>query len=362
MTGSETPGFTTLSDLEETAARRSSPTAWAYAQGGSGDERTLRANLEAFHRRALRPRVLSPTASVDLATTVLGQRVAAPVFACPTAYHGLFHADAEAATARAARDHGLLAVFSTLSTLSMEAIAEAAPDGVRWFQLYLQPDPERNERLVARAERAGFRAIVLTADTPLLAIRDRQRLGGFDFDRSPPIGNATTPPPRRMERDGTRYSVRDTTFGSWATLDRLRGRASLPWVVKGILTPEDARLAVEHGAAAILVSNHGGRQLDGAPASLDALPEIRRAVGDRVEVYLDGGVRRGSDVLISLASGARAVGVGRPILWALAAGGFAGVSRYFELLLEETASAAALLGRGNPRELDESAIGRAGIG
>jgi 4-hydroxymandelate oxidase len=351
------PGFS-LGDLEEVAGRRLPPRIWSYIEGGAGEERTLRANRESFARRFLRPRVLRDSAEVDLRTTLLGRPVAAPFFIAPTAYHLQIHPDGEAGTARAAARRGILAIFSTLASHPPEAIARASASGPRWFQLYLQPDPGTDLRLVERAERCGHSAIVVTVDTPVLGVRDRQERGGFAIDRSVPIGlgTAAEPPARGFVRGGDRFVLPSVTEGLWKRIDRIRGRTRLPLVVKGILTGEDAREAVEHGAAAVIVSNHGGRQLDGAPATLDVLPEVARAVGSQVEVYLDGGVRRGSDILVALALGARAVGIGRPVLWALGVGGERGVHRYLTLLKNELAIAMLLSGRRTVAEIDGSLV------
>lgn len=353
-------GFVSLGDLEEAASRKVPPALWNYVQGGAAEETTLRDNRAAFLRRTLRPRVLVDLTEVDPTTSILGTRVNAPFFVCPTAYHGSIHPDGEPGTARAASAAGVLAVFSTLSSFSLEEIATAAPAGPRWFQLYLQPEFSANRRLVERAQRAGYSALVVTVDLPVLANRDRQAHGGFALAAWPPLGNGAdiVGPPRGFGGDGPVYTLRSESGVGWKILDRLREVTDLPVVVKGILTGDDARLAVEHGARAVVVSNHGGRQLDGAPASLDALPEVVHAVGSRAEVYLDGGVRRGSDIVMALGLGARAVGVGRPILWGLGSGGSRGVTRVLSLLLVDLLTTMALTGRRTIDEIDGSVIGR----
>ncbi len=350
--------FPSLSSLEEAASAKVPPRIWAYIQGGSGDERALEGNREAFRRWRLRPRVLGDVSTVDLGTTLLGTSVHAPFFVAPTAYQGEIHRDGEVGTARAAAGLGILGIYSTLSSASLETIASAAGAGPRWFQLYLQPEFARSRRLVERAEAAGYRAIVVTADVPVLAVRDRQASGGFAIDASLPLGNGpdVTPPPRGPTRDGARYTLRTEAATTWTILDQLREVTRLPLAVKGILTAEDAREAVRHGAQAIVVSNHGGRQLDAARPSLLALPEIVAAVDGKAEVYLDGGVRRGVDVLIALALGARGVGLGRPVLWALAWGGSDGVGRYLSALGTELATSMALSGRRSIAEIDPSLV------
>jgi 4-hydroxymandelate oxidase len=351
-------GFSSLGDLEETAVRKVAPKIWSYIEGAAATGWTDRANREAFDRWVLLPRILAGIHEVDLRTRLLDEPVRAPVYVAPTAYQGLIHSDGEAGTARAASRAGLLAVFSTLSSRSLEEIASVRPRGPRWFQLYLQPEWSATERLVHRAEKAGFTAVVLTADMPVLGIRDGQLKTGFAIDASIPVGSGpgVVPPSRGPELSHETYTVDRPSVETWEVVDRLREATHLPIVVKGVLTAADARLSVEHGARAVVVSNHGGRQLDRTPASLAALPAVVAAVGERAEVYLDGGVRRGSDILIALALGARAVGIGRPVLWALAANGEAGVARYFSLLASDLATAMVLAGRRSVSEIDRSLI------
>jgi 4-hydroxymandelate oxidase len=358
MTTRRSVRFASLSDLETAAARRVGPKIGSYIAGAAAAGWTERANEQAFDRWVLRPRVLAGVREVDLRTTFLGEAVRAPVFIAPTAYQGLVHPAGEGAMARAAARAGVLAIFSTLSSWSLERIAAVRPDGPRWFQLYLQPEWPATERLVKRAERAGFSAIVLTADVPILGVRDAQLRTGFAIDRTLPLGNApgVVPPSRGPEPAGPTYTTGRETVESWEVVDHLGTITRLPIVVKGVLDPKDARLAVEHGARAVIVSNHGGRQLDRTLPALAALPSVVRAVGRKAEVYLDGGVRRGSDVLIALALGARAVGVGRPPLWALAAAGEAGVHRYLSLLTTDLASAMILSGRSSLAKVDRTLI------
>ena len=327
-----------LADFEPLAQAALSPEAFAYYAGGSWDERTLRENEAAFGRRELRPRVLVDVSSVDPSTTMLGARVSLPVGFAPVALGGLAHREGEVVPARVAGREGLIYGLSTFSNRSLETVA-AVGRGTRWFQLYVQRDRGHSAALVARAAEAGYAAIVLTVDLPLPGYRVRER-------RSPvrdagPLGNAI---------DATGGAPLDATLLdndaslTWTDLAWLRSLSPLPLVVKGILRPDDARLAIEHGAAAVVVSNHGGRQLDRVAATIDALEPVVDAVEGRAEVYLDGGVRRGTDVVTALALGARAVFVGRPILYALAVAGEAGVARAVEILRAETTTAMALLG------------------
>jgi 4-hydroxymandelate oxidase len=349
-------GFLTLSDIESAASKVVIGPEWAYVQGGAGEEHTINANREAFRRRILRQRALTNVETLDLSTAILGEQVAAPFYISPTAYQGLLHPDAEAATAKAASAANVLAVFSTISSRSLEEIALAAPKGPRWFQLYLQPKPETTQSLVKRAEKAGYTALVLTVDAPVFGNRDTTILGGFNVS-SIPLGNGPgVSPPYRPTPQGDYYKTRGEASATWDVLDELHKMTRLPILIKGILTAEDARQGVDHGVRGVIVSNHGGRQLDQAPASLDALPEVVQEVGSEVEVYLDGGIRRGSDVLIAIASGARAVGLGRLVLWSLAAGGEAGVSRMISLLKEDLATTMALTGRRKISEIDSTVL------
>jgi 4-hydroxymandelate oxidase len=358
MKRDQAAGFLTLSDLEEAASKKADKSAWAYIQGGAGEEWTLRTNREAFHRRTLRPRVLVDVENLEFGTTLLGSKVSAPFYVSPTASQGLVCRDAEAATAKAASSANILAGFSTLSSISMEKIAKAAPSGPRWFQLYLQPNFAITKQLVERAEKAGYKAIMLTVDMPVAGTRDSETREGSPLASSIVLGNGreVLRPMRSPVVEGHRAHIRREASNTWDVVDRIHGTTGLPLVLKGILTPEDSRLAVDHGANGIVVSNHGGRQLDGAPASLDALAPIVDEVGSEIDVFLDGGIRRGSDIVMALALGAKAVGIGRPVLWALAAGGEAGVSKLLSLFKTDLATVMALTGRPKIADLDRSLV------
>jgi isopentenyl diphosphate isomerase/L-lactate dehydrogenase-like FMN-dependent dehydrogenase len=335
----------TVEDIEGRAHEVLPPDALAYVAGGAGAERTLRWNREAFTTRRLRPRVLVDVSSVSTSTTVLGTPVSMPVLVAPTGFHLLAHADRELATARAAAAEGTVFCLSTLATASPSEVAQAAPEGHRWFQIYVFHDRGVTEDIVAGAVEAGFSAIVLTVDLPVVGLRERERrVVWTPPDESVPA--FATARARGMD-DEVSLGMIDPSL-DWSYLEDLCGRSPVPVVVKGILTAEDAELACERGAAGILVSNHGGRQLDGAVASLDALPEVVETVAGRAEVYLDGGVRRGTDVVTALALGARAVFVGRPVLYGLALDGEAGVRRVLEIFRSETENALALLGCRSP--------------
>ena len=320
-----------LHDFEAAARERLHPAAWAYYEGGSWDGTTLRDNVASWDRWRLRPRVLRDVSTVSLTTTILGRPAALPVGIAPAALHGMAHADGELATVRAAAAAGAIAVVSTVSSHSLEAVAAAAPDARRWFQLYHQRDPGVSRALVERAAAAGFEALVLTVDAPVLGYRDELLRLSFD----PGEDAYANLPKRDAWRPGQELDEIIDMRGvplTWDSLDEIRSWAPLPLVLKGILTAEDARIAVDHGVDAVWVSNHGGRQLDRSPAPVDVLAEVVDAVEGRTEVYLDGGIRRGPDVLTALALGANAVFTARPFLYALACAGEAGVARALAIL------------------------------
>jgi len=338
-----------LHEFEPLARAAVDPGAFGYVASGAWDELTLADNLAAWRRRTLRPRVLVDVSGVTTATTLLGAATSMPVAIAPIAAHGLMHPDAELATARAAAAAGVPFTLSTFASRPIEAIAEAAPDAARWFQLYVQSDPGLTRELVQRAAAADYSALVLTVDMPVLGYRERDRRNRFD----------TTDPRRPLDLPGADATAQPPPTLTWADLEGIRAWApGLPLVLKGILGAEDARLAVEHGADAVVVSNHGARQLDRVAASVDVLEEVVAAVDGRTEVWVDGGVRRGLDVTIALALGARGVLVGRPVLWALAAGGRAGVERALAILREEIELALALLGATAPGEVTRAHVAR----
>ncbi len=325
-----------LREFEALARERLSPSAYAYYAGGSWDEQTLRDNEAAFARRRLLPRVLVDVAKVDPGTSLLGRAVALPVGFAPAALQGLAHPDAELVPARVASGSGLLYCLSTFANRSIEQVAGSGP-GPRWFQLYVQKDRAASEAAVARAVAARYDAIMLTVDFAAAGYRERDL-------RDPVVDEGLLPNVGGEAPNRGPFGHQVDSSLDWDDLAWLRGLSNLPIVIKGILDPADAVLAVEYGAAGIVVSNHGGRQLDRAPASLDALEPVVQAVAGRAEVYLDGGVRRGTDVITALALGAQAVFIGRPYLYALAAGGQAGLLRLVEILDAEIRIAMALLG------------------
>ena len=336
-----------LKDYEALAEARMERPNWDYYQGGSDDEITLRANRSAFEHLWLRPRVLRDVSTCDLSTSVLGIPVSMPILTAPSAAHGLAHPEAECATAQGAGLAQTLMTISTDSTRSMEEVAQCA-SGPLWYQLYIYTLQEAEE-LIKRAEAAGYRAIVLTVDLPVTSKRERDirnDFSSFQLANHPKafMGNAERP---SLISRSTKSKERGIYAGNkltWQILPRLHSITSLPIIVKGILTAEDAELAIEHGANAIVVSNHGGRQLDSVIPSLEALPEVVAAVAGRCEVYMDGGVRRGTDVLKALALGAHAVLIGRPVLWGLAANGAEGVHHVLEILRKELEVSMTLAG------------------
>jgi 4-hydroxymandelate oxidase len=346
-------------DYERLARERLDPGVWSYFAGGADDERTLRWNLEAYGRWQLRPRVLCDVTEVSAETTVLGTGVSLPVLVAPIAFHRMAHPDGEAATARAAAAAGTVLCLSTIATATPADVAAAAPGAPRWFQLYVFKDEGLTTALVEQAVEAGFSALVLTADTPYLGRREgplRSRFRIPDEIRVPAVDAARGGlEPFELHEHFSLFSP----SVSWRDVERLAGASRLPVIVKGLLTAEDARLACEHGAAGIAVSNHGGRQLDGVPASLDALPEVAEAVDGRAEVYLDGGIRRGTDVVKALALGARATLAGRAVLWGLAVGGEEGARHVLELLRAEIELALALLGCTSPDGIRREHVARA---
>ncbi|HEY7778909.1 MAG TPA: alpha-hydroxy acid oxidase [Ktedonobacterales bacterium] len=339
-------------DYEQLAQARLTPRTWAYYSGGAGDEITLRANRDAFDRLRLLPRLLRDVSACDTRARVLGTDVRMPILVAPTAAHGLAHAEGECATARAAGAVGTIMAVSTESTRTLEDVAAAAT-GPLWFQLYVYRDRDIAADLVRRAERAGYRAIVLTVDLPRWWGIERERRLAPDVPEAPRAWDVGNLPP------GTDMTAAALT---WDDIAWLRGLTALPIVVKGVLTPADAREAAARGATAIVVSNHGGRSLDTVPASIEALAAVARAVaetsGDACEVYLDGGVRRGTDVLKAVALGARAVLVGRPVLWGLAVDGADGARHVLDLLRDELELAMVLAGRASIADIDPAVLAR----
>jgi 4-hydroxymandelate oxidase len=353
-----------LFEYQTLASQQLSPMARDYYASGSWDEITLRDNRAAFERYKLRPRMLVDVSQRDLSTTILGQSLPLPILIAPMAFQCLAHPEGEIATAKAAAKLGSVMVLSTLATTSMEDVASVRSQTPQWFQLYVHRDRGLTRALVERAHAAGFQALCLTVDAPVLGKREKDTHNQFVLPSDMELANFS-----RLAHLEISYQPGESGLFAyfleqlnpaltWSDLEWLQSLSPLPLVVKGILRGDDAIRAVEHGAKAVMVSNHGGRQLDGAIASIDALSEVVAAVGDQVDVLVDGGIRRGTDVLKALALGAKAVLLGRPILWGLTLAGEAGVKHVLELLRDELDLAMALSGCAKLQDIDSSLVVR----
>ena len=375
----------TIEDLRRLARRRLPRAIFDFVEGGAGDELTVARNRAAFERFLFEPRILVDVAKREQSTVVLGERVATPVLVSPTGMAGLCWPKGEVAAARGAHEAGTIYTLSTHSSCTIEEVAAGAP-GPLWFQLYVWQNRDLTRSFVERARAAGYRALVLTVDVPVISRRERDLRNGFTVPPRITVRNALDTLRRvgwiRRVLLGPKLTLANlvgmpgaprtdivTMAGvanrqvdpslTWADLAWFRSLWSGPLLLKGVMTVADARKAVEHGVDGLVVSNHGGRQLDGTRASVEALPDIVDAVGSRVEVLLDGGVRRGADVVRALALGARAVMVGRPYLYGLSSGGSAGVRRVLEILQGEVDHALALTGVPRVGDLDRSVVRRA---
>ena len=356
-----------LFELEALAREKLPREAYDYYASGAEDEVTLRENRAAYERLTLAYRVLVDVSRRDLSATVLGQPVAMPVLVAPTAFHRLAVPEGEIATARAAGAAGTVMILSTLSNTRVEDVVAAA-SGPVWFQLYVYRDRKATEGLVRRAEAAGCRALVLTVDAPLIGRRERDIRNRFHLPPGLAVANMLPEgygdlPPAAADSGLAAYvsALLDPSL-SWPDVSWLRSITNLPVLVKGIVRPDDALRAAEAGAAGLIVSNHGGRQLDTSPATIDVLPEIADALaahGHKIEVLMDGGIRRGTDILKALALGARAVLVGRPILWGLAANGEAGAAWALRHLRDELDLAMALAGTPTLADITRDLVRRA---
>ncbi|HZM82639.1 MAG TPA: alpha-hydroxy acid oxidase [Candidatus Limnocylindrales bacterium] len=332
-----------LRALEVVARARLEPRIFDFFAGGADDEETLRTNEDAFGRLGLVPRVLRAVRP-EIFQDLLGVPLRTPVVIAPTAFHRLAHPEGELATARAAASAGALYIVSMAATTSVEAIAAAG--SLTWFQLYIQPDLGFTEAVLRRAEAAGCRGVVVSVDSPVFGHRERDvRNNFFDLPGGLVCENMRDPDDPEKVR-----SIQFDPDLTWEHIDWLRSQTSLPVILKGIAHPDDAELAIAHGAEAIIVSNHGGRQLDTQPAAIKLLPPITEVVAGRVPILLDGGVRRGTDVLKAMALGATAVGIGRPVLWGLAVDGEAGVRDVLEVVTAELVRALTLCGCRTPAD------------
>lgn len=349
-----------LFEYETLAQKQLSQMAWDYYASGAWDEVTLKDNRVAFNRYRLYPRMLVDVSQRDLSTTILGQSLSAPILIAPMAFQCLANSAGEVATAKAAAHSGVGMVLSTLSTKSMSEVAIANPHS--WFQLYIHRDRGLTRALVEYAYKCGAKALCVTVDAPLLGRRERDTRNQFVLPPGMELANFTHLqdlgiPYCQGESGLFAYFAEQLDPGvTWADLAWLRSLVPMPLVVKGILRPDDAVRAVEVGADAIIVSNHGGRQLDGAIATIDAIADIAAAVSDRAEVLMDGGIRRGTDILKALALGAKAVLIGRPVLWGLAVAGETGVQHVIEILRDELSLAMALSGCAKLPDIDRSLV------
>lgn len=349
-------------DYQALARRRLAPEVWDFIEGGGGAELTLAANREAFDRVRLRPRVLVDVSVVDTTTTLLGSTLAAPVGIAPMAYHQLVHPEAEVGTAMGAAKAGALYVVGMFASRTFEEIAATATSPL-WLQLYWLRRRDVMADIVARAEACGYQALVLTVDAPVIGRRLRDLRHGFAVDPGVAAINIdrelmASTHQRRSGESAIATHARQSFDPSlsWTDLAWVREHTRLPLILKGILTGADAARAVEHGVDGVIVSNHGGRQLDGVPASLPALAEVVDAVAGRCPVLVDGGIRRGTDIFAALAVGADTVLIGRPVLWALAADGGTGVASVLALLREELAHTMTLAGTPTLSDVDRRAI------
>jgi isopentenyl diphosphate isomerase/L-lactate dehydrogenase-like FMN-dependent dehydrogenase len=359
-----------IEDLEALARETISPEAYHYIAGGAGSESTLRSNLQAFERWRIVPRMLRDVSQRDLSVDLLGTKLPVPVLLAPIGVQTIAHPEGDLAVARAASSLGVPLIYSTAATFTPEQVAAASGAGPRWYQLYWPRDREVTRSFLRRAEAAGYSVLVVTLDTRVLAWRERDLASGYlpmfhgegiGFYLSDPVfrSRLAVPP-----EDDPQAAIRAWAEGfsdlsqTWDDLAYLRECTSMPLVLKGILHPEDAVTAVRIGVDGIIVSNHGGRQVDGAIAALDALPSVLDAVGGQVPVLFDSGIRRGSDILKALALGARAVLVGRPYMWGLATGGEEGVREVLNRLFADFDLTMALSGYKNLQELNRSALVR----
>ena len=350
-----------LGDYEQLARTRLSPTAEAYLATGVGDERTVRANGDAFAQIRLRPRVLRDVSTIDTRLTLLGREHAFPIILAPTAYNRLFHPDGELAVARGAKAAAVTYTVSSFSTTTIEDI-RAETNGALWFQLYVLRDRGLTREIVQRAEHAGCEALCLTVDHPVAGARNRERRSGFELPDGmrrvhlDKLGSTAGQLGRASPGARDIYSPLFDPTLTWNGVEQLIRSTRLPVFLKGILDSEDAARGIDAGAAGLMVSNHGGRTVDGVPATLEALPDVVERVAGRVPVLVDGGVRRGTDIVVALAIGAVAVQIGRPYVHGLAVAGASGVSQIVNILRQEFEIAMALLGRTSLSQLDRSVL------
>ncbi len=363
----------TVSDFADLARQNLPAMAWEYLASGAGDELTLRWNGEAFDRLELLPNVLCDVSSLDTSIQLLGKTLPHPVLLAPTAYHGLYHPEAECETARGAVSAKSPFVVSTMTNRTIEEIESARTSAQQrvdqdnlaplWFQLYVQKDKSCTRHLIERAEAAGCEALVVTVDTPVIGNRVREIRAGFrlpeGLDRAMlrELPEAASVIGHQTDSDGIYYPLTNAAM-VWDDIQWMISITKLPVLLKGILRADDAERAVKIGAHGVIVSNHGGRNLDTVPATIEVLPEVYGQIAHRIPVLLDGGIRRGTDIVKAIALGASAVLIGRPYCWGLAVGGSAGIEQVVRLLLRELKLAMALCGRGSVHELRADLVRR----
>ncbi|XP_050542877.1 2-Hydroxyacid oxidase 1-like isoform X1 [Daktulosphaira vitifoliae] len=337
-----------VKDYENYAANTLSKTVLDFYKSGACDEYTLSLNEQAFSRLRIIPNMLRNVCNRNYNLTILGNQVKIPIGISPCSMHKMAHEDGECASAQAAGKHGAIFILATLSTCSIEEVALAAPETIKWFQLYIYKDKEINKTLIKRAEKAGYKALVITVDVPVMGIRYKDEKNKFYLPSYLKPGNFTEEKYIIPKCDGSGLTNYVTSLFEeklvWEDVKWLKSITNLPIVVKGILSVADAKIAADIGCHAVFVSNHGGRQLDTAPASIEALPSIVKEVGHRIDVYLDCGIRHGTDVFKALALGAKMVFLARPILWGLTYDGLKGAENILGIIINEFDNTMALTG------------------
>lgn len=344
-----------LEEFESLAKPGMSAMAFAYVAGGAADELTLCANCEDWKRIRLAPRVLIDVSEIDVGIEILGQQFESPILLAPAAFHRLCHAEGELATVTGANEAGATLVLSSFSTVAVEEVTAAAKHPV-WFQLYFQQDRGLTAQMVRRAEATGCKALCITVDTPVLGARHREARTRFELPADFKLPNLNLGAISHRPERSAIYSQLLNAQLNWKDIEWVCALSKIPVVLKGVLNPEDAALAINTGVAALIVSNHGARNLDTLPSTAEALPRVVERVKDKIPVLVDGGIRRGTDVLKAIALGAKAVLIGRPYLYALAFAGAAGVARAIEILRTELMMAMALTGRTAINQIDRSVL------
>jgi 4-hydroxymandelate oxidase len=345
-----------LTDFEPLAKAKIPPMGWEYMTAGAADELTLKWNSQAYQRLRLKPRILVDVSQLDTSIVLLGRQHSVPILLAPVASHKLYHPEGEIATARGASAADVTLVVTTPASTSLEDVAAAAKTSL-WFQVYVQRDRGFTRALLQRAEKAGYQALCLTVDSPVFGARNREERAHVKYPGLPNLkGLAEGKAGVYLAKGQDIYSPISDPTVTWKTIEWMRSVTKLPIVAKGVLNPDDAELAIKSGVAAIIVSNHGGRNLDTLPPTIEVLPSVADKVAGRIPVLVDGGIRRGTDVLKALALGANAVLIGRPYIWGLGVDGEAGVTKVVNILRREFATAMALTGRTNIASIDRSVI------